>query len=69
MQQGYLSHFITVPNGIPYTIAGSPEVKTHRTQLKTLVKAHPKEGCYWMDQRGRVCHTEFANLFEGRLGR
>jgi hypothetical protein len=65
MQQGYLSHFITVPNGIPYTIAGSSEVKTHRAQLKTLVKAHPKEGCYWVDQHGRICHTEI-NLFDGR---
>lgn len=66
MQPGYISHYITVPNGIPYTLAGSPEVMTHRTRIKTLVKAHPQQGCYWMDKRGRVCHTDFVHVFDGR---
>jgi hypothetical protein len=66
MQQGFLAHYITVPNGIPFTYVGSSEVLTHQSRMKTLVKAHPKEGCFWMDQRGRLCRTDFANLFDAR---
>lgn len=63
MQQGFLSHFITVPEGIPFTFHDSGESRTHHMRLKTLVKVHPVEGCYWVDERGRTCHTAFANIF------
>jgi hypothetical protein len=63
MQERYIAHFVTVPTGMPYTVQGSTETQTYNERLKTLVLAHPKGGCFWLDSRGRQCHAHFSHFF------